>query len=61
MLKVIWIARFRRGMSKEAARGHWRDTHGVFGAEVPGLDRYVQSHVAGPPPSTCHAGSARSR
>ena len=53
MLKVIWIARFREGMSRDAARAHWRDTHGVLGADVPGLDRYVQTHVAGPlPPAT---------
>jgi uncharacterized protein (TIGR02118 family) len=53
MLKVIWIARFREGMTREEARAHWRDTHGVLGAEVPGLDRYVQTHVAGPlPPET---------
>jgi len=53
MLKVIWIARFRRGMSKEAARRHWKVTHGALGEQVPGLDRYVQSHVVGPlPPAT---------
>jgi uncharacterized protein (TIGR02118 family) len=53
MLKVIWIARFRRGMPKDAAREHWRATHGALGAEVPGLDRYVQTQVAGPlPPAT---------
>ncbi len=53
MVKVIWIARFRRGVPRDAAREHWRDTHGVLAAEVPELDRYVQSHVAGPlPPAT---------
>jgi uncharacterized protein (TIGR02118 family) len=53
MLKVIWIARFRRGLAKDVAREHWRGTHGALGAEVPGLHRYVQSQVAGPlPPET---------
>jgi uncharacterized protein (TIGR02118 family) len=53
MLKVIWIARFRRGMPKDEAREHWRETHGALGAGVPGLARYVQSQVAGPlPPET---------
>ncbi len=53
MIKVIWIARFRAGLEKAAARGHWRDVHGVLGADVPGLDRYTQSHVvAAVPPST---------
>jgi uncharacterized protein (TIGR02118 family) len=53
MLKVIWIARFRQGMAKEEARAHWRETHGVLGADVPELDRYVQSYAVGPlPPET---------
>jgi uncharacterized protein (TIGR02118 family) len=53
MLKVIWIARFRDGMPKDEARAHWRDTHGVLGADVPELDRYVQSHAVAPlPPAT---------
>ena len=53
MLKVIWIARFRPDIAKTAGRAHWRDVHGVLGADVPGLDRYVQSHVLAPvPPST---------
>jgi uncharacterized protein (TIGR02118 family) len=57
MLKVIWIARFRKGMSREDARAHWRDTHGVLGADVPGLDRYVQTHLVGPlPPETIAPG-----
>ena len=52
-VKVIWIARFRADIDKAAARGHWRDVHGVLGADVPGLDRYTQSHVvAAVPPST---------
>jgi uncharacterized protein (TIGR02118 family) len=53
MVKVIWIARFRPDISKEAGRAHWRDTHGVLGADVPGLDRYLQSHtIAAVPPAT---------
>lgn len=52
-VKVIWIARFRADIDKAAARAHWRDVHGVLGADVPGLDRYTQSHVvAAVPPST---------
>jgi uncharacterized protein (TIGR02118 family) len=53
MLKVVWIARFRTDVPKETARRHWRETHGVIGGSVPGLDRYVQSHVVGAvPPET---------
>jgi uncharacterized protein (TIGR02118 family) len=53
MLKVIWIARFRPDIPKETARRHWKETHGVIGGSVPGLDRYVQSHVVGAlPPAT---------
>jgi uncharacterized protein (TIGR02118 family) len=45
MYKVVWIARFKDGMSKEAARRHWRDRHGPLGREVPGIERYVQNHA----------------
>jgi uncharacterized protein (TIGR02118 family) len=45
MYKVVWLARFREGISGEEARRHWRDSHGPLGAAVPGMKAYVQSHV----------------
>jgi len=47
MFKVVWIARFGRGLTRDQGRKHWREIHGPLGAAVPGLDRYVQSHVVG--------------
>ena len=45
MYKVVWAARFRAGMAKEAARRHWAEIHGPLGAKVPGIERYVQNHA----------------
>jgi uncharacterized protein (TIGR02118 family) len=33
------------GMAPEAFQKHWATTHGALGAKVPGIVRYVQSHV----------------
>jgi uncharacterized protein (TIGR02118 family) len=43
--KVIWVARFRDGISRDDARRHWSEVHGALGRMVAGIDRYVQSHV----------------
>ncbi len=45
MYKVVWVARFRADVSKDDAHRHWREVHGPLGAAVPGIERYVQSHV----------------
>jgi uncharacterized protein (TIGR02118 family) len=45
MYKVVWVARFKNGIAPEDARRHWREVHGPFGAKVPGVERYVQSHA----------------
>ena len=45
MYKVVWVARFRSGTSAADARRHWTTVHGPLGARVPGIERYVQSHV----------------
>jgi uncharacterized protein (TIGR02118 family) len=47
MYKVAWIARFNPGLTKEEGHRHWSEVHGPLCAEVPGLERYVQSHVVG--------------
>lgn len=37
------------GVSREAARGYWRDAHVRLVEQVPGVKRYVQDHcVVGP-------------
>jgi uncharacterized protein (TIGR02118 family) len=45
MYKVVWFARFREGMEREAARRHWREVHGSLGRPVPQIELYVQSHA----------------
>ncbi len=45
MYKVVWIARFHDGITREDASRHWTETHGALGHKVPGIERYVQNHV----------------
>jgi uncharacterized protein (TIGR02118 family) len=45
MYKVVWVARFHQGVSREQARAHWREVHAPLGAKVAGIERYVQNHV----------------
>jgi uncharacterized protein (TIGR02118 family) len=45
MYKVVWVARFREGISSQEARRHWTEVHGPLGAKVDGIERYVQNHV----------------
>ncbi len=39
------LLRKRDGMSTDAFREHWRDTHGPLAARLEGLRRYHQNHV----------------
>jgi uncharacterized protein (TIGR02118 family) len=50
MYKIAALTRFPDGMAREDARRYWTDTHGPLGRRVPGMERYVQSHVVGPLP-----------
>jgi hypothetical protein len=45
--KVAWIARFHPDLTKEEGHRRWADVHGPLAAAIPGLERYVQSHVVG--------------
>lgn len=45
MVKLTWYARFKPGLDREDARRRWREDHGPMCLEVPGIRRYVQSHV----------------
>src|SRR5579871_2968430 len=47
MFKVVWVARFNRGMSREQAGAHWTEVHGPLGLALDGLTGYVQNHVRG--------------
>jgi uncharacterized protein (TIGR02118 family) len=41
--KVVWFAKFRDDVPRQAAADHWRDVHGAIALRVPGIDRYVQN------------------
>ena len=57
--KVACIARFRQGITKADARERWAEMHAPTLIETPGLLRYVQNHVAGPPPIESEAAQGR--
>lgn len=49
MFKVMIVLSRKPGMSVEAFRRYWRETHGPKAAAMPGVRRYVQySSVPGP-------------
>jgi uncharacterized protein (TIGR02118 family) len=45
MVKAIWIARRKPGLSDEEFFSHWYDVHGALWSKVPGVRRYVQNHA----------------
>jgi uncharacterized protein (TIGR02118 family) len=49
--KVAWFARFTPDRPREEADRHWAEVHGPLFAAVPGVERYVQSHVVGTLPA----------
>ena len=45
LIKGVYQLQHRDGMSVEEFRKYWIDVHGNLGSKLPGLRRYVQSHV----------------
>ena len=45
MYKVVWFARFRDGLERDAARRHWREVHAPFAHGIPQIEIYIQSHA----------------
>ncbi len=45
--KVVWIVRFKEGLTREEGREHWRRVHGPIFKKLD-IDRYIQNHVVGP-------------
>ncbi|HVB67237.1 MAG TPA: EthD family reductase [Acetobacteraceae bacterium] len=46
MIKVLSLLTRRPHLTHEEFVRHWRDTHGPLARAVPGIRRYVQSHIA---------------
>ncbi len=47
MIKVVSLLTRKPGLSTEEFVRHWRDIHAPLALEVPGIRRYVQSHIRG--------------
>lgn len=45
MVKMVIFFKRKSGMSVEAFQDHWRNTHASIIVRLPGIRRYVQSHV----------------
>jgi uncharacterized protein (TIGR02118 family) len=45
MVKLIYCISRKPELSVEEFQRYWRDTHGPIAGRIPGLRRYVQSHV----------------
>ena len=45
MIKVVGLLTRRDGISHEQFVRHWFDIHGPLAHAVPGIRRYVQSHI----------------
>ena len=45
MVKLIYCISKKKDMSVEEFQRYWRETHAPIAGAIPGLRRYVQSHV----------------
>ena len=45
LVKAVWRMRRKSGVSLGEFRRHWLQIHGVIATKIPGVRRYVQSHV----------------
>lgn len=47
MIKIVGLLTRKDGLSHEEFVRHWFDVHGPLALAVPGIRRYVQSHITG--------------
>lgn len=47
MIKILSVLTRKDGISHEQFIHHWFDVHAPLALAVPGIRRYVQSHIAG--------------
>ena len=45
MIKIVSLLTRKDGLTHEEFVTHWRDIHGPLALSVPGIRRYVQSHI----------------
>ena len=49
MVHLLFLMRRKPGMSREDCQRHWREIHAPLAQRIPGIRRYVQSHVIAAP------------
>ena len=49
MIKLIYLATRKEGMSVQDFQRHWRETHAPIAAKIPGVRRYIQNHTLDDP------------
>ena len=47
MIKIVYCLRRKAELSVEEFQKYWLETHAAFGANIPGVKRYVQAHTLG--------------
>ncbi len=47
MIKIVYCLRRKPEMPVEEFQKYWLETHAEFGANIPGVKRYVQTHALG--------------
>ena len=47
MIKIVGLLTRKEGITREEFVRHWFDIHGPLAHAVPGIRRYVQSHIIG--------------
>ena len=47
MIKTVGLLTRKDGLSREEFVRHWREVHAPLAHAVPGVRRYVQSHIVG--------------
>lgn len=45
MVHLIFLMKRKPGLSRSECQKHWREIHGPLAQRIPGIRRYVQSHV----------------
>jgi uncharacterized protein (TIGR02118 family) len=45
MIHLLFLMRRKPGLSREECQRHWREIHAPLAQRIPGIRRYVQSHV----------------
>jgi len=45
MIHLMFLMRRKPGMSREECQRHWREIHAPLAQRIPGIRRYIQSHV----------------